>query len=139
MRSRTEDLVTLREELDFIESYSFLIQTRFDTSINFTIEIPAELHRLMLPPLTLQMLVENAIKHTLITEKKPLHIRIKGGAAQTIEVINTFNEKPQSKLSGSGSGLENIRMRYSHFTPKKISVTQTQQEFKVIIPLLEAK
>lgn len=139
LRSRTEDLVTLREELDFIESYSFLIQTRFDTSINFTIEIPSELHRLMLPPLTLQMLVENAIKHTLITEKKPLHILIKGRADQTVEVINTFNEKPQSKLSASGSGLENIRMRYSHFTTKKISVTQTQQEFKVIIPLLETR
>lgn len=139
LRSRTEDLVTVREELDFIESYCFLIQTRFDTTISFTIEVPYMLHRLLLPPLTLQMLVENAIKHTLITEKKPLHIWITAGTEPFIEVTNTFNEKPQNKTDHSGSGLKNIQMRYSHFTTRKIAVTQTEHEFKVIIPLLEAQ
>jgi hypothetical protein len=137
LRSHTEDLVTMRTELDFIESYCFLIQTRFDQSIHFMISIPHAFYRLMLPPLTLQMLVENAIKHTLITEKKPLYIQITAGPDDTVEVTNTLNEKPPGTTTHSGSGLENIRMRYGYFTPKQIEVEKTEQTFKVTIPLIE--
>ena len=137
LRSRTEDLVTLREELDFIESYCFLIQTRFDESIRFTIDIPPPLKRLSLPPLTLQLLIENAIKHTLITEKKPLWIQVSSDSEDTIVVSNNLNEKLPGDARYSGNGLENIRKRYRHFTDKRIHVEKTHAEFKVTIPLIE--
>jgi len=140
LRSRTEDLVTLREELDFIESYCFLIQTRFEDSIRFHIDIPSNLHRFLLPPLTLQMLMENAIKHTLITEKKPLSVHIIAGHDHpSLVVSNTLNEKQNAMATTSGSGLENIRMRYRHFTSRDMEVEKTETEFKVTIPLIETE
>jgi LytS/YehU family sensor histidine kinase len=139
LRSRTEDLVTLREELDFIQSYCYLIQTRFDETIRFTFDISPPQKQLMLPPLTLQLLIENAIKHTLITEKKPLWIQIASDAEDTLVVSNNLNEKLPGDAKYSGNGLENIRMRYRHFTSKRIQVEKTHQEFKVTIPLIEAQ
>lgn len=135
LRSRTEDVIPLHEELDFIASYYFLLKTRFDELIQVTITIPASLHHLSLPPLTLQMLIENAIKHTLITEKKPLKIHVAANA-KTIIVTNTLNEK-RNTTPTSGSGLENIRRRYSHFTSEAVVVEKTETEFKVTLPLLE--
>lgn len=139
LRSRAEDLVTLREELDFIQSYCYLIQTRFDESIRFTFDISPPQKQLMLPPLTLQLLIENAIKHTLITEKKPLWIQIASEADNTLVVTNNLNEKLPGDAKYSGNGLENIRMRYRHFTSKRIQVEKTHHEFKVTIPLIEAQ
>jgi LytS/YehU family sensor histidine kinase len=137
LRSKSEDLITLGDELRFIESYCFLLQTRFDSSIRFTFSIDPALHARMIPPLTLQMLVENAIKHTLITEKKPLEIRISAVPVECIEVANSLHEKPDRDESKRGSGLENIRMRYRHFTARKVRVEKTDHEFRVTIPLLE--
>ncbi len=137
LRSRTEDLITLREELDFIESYCFLLKTRFEELINVTIAIPSSFHSFYLPPLTLQMLIENAIKHTLITEKRPLHIAVTMvGEEKSILISNTLNEKINT-VAASGSGLENIRLRYSHFTSADIVVEKTETEFRVMIPLIE--
>ncbi len=136
LRSRTEDLVSLKEELRFIESYCFLLKTRFDESIHFSISIPSDLNSKSLPPLTLQMLIENAIKHTLITEKKPLYIHITTHN-ETVIVSSSLNERPAGSIPPSGSGLENIRMRYRHFTEQPIEVLKTETEFKVIIPLIE--
>ncbi|GHN00580.1 hypothetical protein WSM22_20690 [Cytophagales bacterium WSM2-2] len=137
LRSKTEDLISLREELDFVESYCFLLQTRFEESIQFTIDIPASLHQLLMPPLTLQMLIENAIKHTAITEKKPLHVKIFSAREKTLTVSNNLNERLSPDGNHSGSGLENIRMRYGYFTSETIDVVKTMDDFSVTIPLLE--
>jgi len=136
LRSKSEDLITLREEMDFIESYSFLLQTRFGESIVFSTNVPASLYASMLPPLTIQMLVENAIKHNVITEKKPLQIAITGDT-EWITVSNTLNERGPDTESKRGSGLENIRMRYRHFTSKVLKIEKSATDFSVTIPLLE--
>lgn len=137
LRSKSEDLITLADELKFIESYCYLLQTRFGESIRFDVSIDSSLHNRMLPPLTLQMLIENAIKHSLVTEKKSLTIRIASIPVECLEVSNSLNEKPDARENKGGSGLENIRMRYRHFTNRNVRVDKTETEFRVTIPLLE--
>lgn len=137
LRTKAEDLVSLKDELSFIESYCFLLKTRFEQSIRFEIIIPDTTHRFLLPPLTLQMLIENAIKHTAITEKKPLHILVNMESDDSVSVSNTLNERKGSPEGSNGSGLNNIRMRYSHFSLREVAVLKTDTHFKVTVPLLE--
>ncbi|HWA34803.1 MAG TPA: histidine kinase [Cyclobacteriaceae bacterium] len=137
LRSKSEDLVSLGDELKFIEAYCFLLQTRFDHSIRFNISIDSSLHNRMLPPMTLQMLIENAIKHSAITETKPLEITVSSVPVDCLEVSNSLLERPGAEENKRGSGLENIRLRYQHFTPRKVRVEKTKTEFRVTVPLLE--
>lgn len=135
LRSKTEDLIPLKQELEFIDLYCFLIKTRFEESIQFHINIPRDKYNFMLPPLTVQLLIENAIKHTSITETKPLHITIATGTT-SLTVSNSLNERVREE-NAKGSGLENIRQRYSYFTAQPVLVEKTQDTFRVTIPLLE--
>lgn len=136
LRSKSEDLIPLSEELRFVESYCFLIETRFGQSIRISISIPEKLHSYFLPPLTLQMLVENAIKHNVVTEKKPLTISV-SGENQVLTVSNSLNEKKEPAGKKPGSGLENIKMRYRHYTKESLRIAKTESEFTVTIPLLQ--
>ncbi|MEM9053212.1 MAG: hypothetical protein AAGC47_14255 [Bacteroidota bacterium] len=89
-----------------------------------------------LPPLTLQLLLENAVKHNAATKTKPLAITIKRDEGNLI-VSNTFN--PRSTPPGeSGIGLKNIRERYSFMSDREVEVFQSQESFEVIVPLLKA-
>lgn len=135
LRSKTEDLITLRQELEFIDLYCFLIKTRFDESIQFHRNIPQAMYNFLLPPLTLQMLIENAIKHTMITEKRPLHVTLTTGE-NSLTVSNSLNERVREDDS-KGSGLENIRQRYRYFSTQPVHIEKTQESFSVTIPLLE--
>lgn len=136
LRSKSEDLISLQEEMDFIYSYCYLLETRFGDSIRFTLSIADGLKTRMIPPLTLQMLVENAIKHNVITERKPLTISIRS-MGETIVVTNSRNEPPHPVDTKPGTGIQNIRMRYQYFTDEPVRVSKTQTEFVVTIPLLE--
>jgi LytS/YehU family sensor histidine kinase len=138
LRTKSEDLITLGDELKFIESYCFLLETRFDSSIRFSFSIDTALHTRMLPPLTLQMLIENAIKHSMISEKRALDIKVSSVPVDCLEITNSlFSKGDDLGEPKPGSGLENIRMRYRHFTSRKVRVEKTKTEFKVTIPLLE--
>jgi hypothetical protein len=137
LRSKSEDLIRLGDELKFIEAYCFLLQTRFDNSIRFNIAIDPSLHNRMLPPMTLQMLIENAIKHSAITEKKPLEIKVASVPVDCVEVTNSLLARAGENENKPGSGLENIRLRYQHFTSRKVRIEKTATEFRVTIPLLE--
>ncbi|MBA3681535.1 MAG: sensor histidine kinase [Bacteroidetes bacterium] len=88
--NRNCELVTLDSELTFIQSYTYLIQIRFDKNISFDIDIPKDKMHLMLPPLSLQMLIENAIKHNEISNELPLKVSVKMNG-EMIEVQITCN------------------------------------------------
>lgn len=136
LRTKSDDLIPLSEELEFIGSYIYLIRTRFDDNIQFTVNLQQGQTQKMVPPLTLQMLVENAIKHNLILESMPLAIQLLQLDDDYLIVSNTLNENKQTS-DRKGSGLENIKNRYAHFTEKPVKVIKSNTHFEVHIPLLE--
>lgn len=134
--TKVEDLITLEEEMDFIKSYIFLIETRFEENIIFDTQIEDEAYYSMLPPLTIQLLIENAIKHNIVTEKRPLKITIKATPTE-LSIVNSLYEKPEDLKTKSGTGLKNIKERYSYFSDKKIIFEKTATEYRAILPLIE--
>jgi sensor histidine kinase YesM len=133
--NREKELVTLNEEMELMNAYLFLLKTRFRDSIRFQTDIPFALYEYELPPLVLQMLVENAIKHNVATLQKPLLIRIVAQDHGSIAVINNLQPRPDGAVS-TKVGLSNIRNRFKYFTNQPVEVSQTGGEFKVVLPLL---
>ncbi|MEM9858397.1 MAG: histidine kinase [Bacteroidota bacterium] len=139
LKSKDEDLISLEEELQFIESYIYLLKTRFEDNIRFHVEIKQEDKFKMIPPLTIQLLVENAIKHNIISEKKPLEVSIKSNDSNYLVVENSLFKKPEELREVGGSGLENIRKRYHYFSENRVEILEDDDSFKVNIPLLEVE
>ena len=133
--SKDKNTVTLEEEMKFVESYSYLIKARFRENVQIDNQISAEYHKYMVPPLTLQMLVENAIKHNIISKDKPLTIRIVSDNNEYLSIENNIQEKLTFEKS-TKVGLQNIINRYNFLTPKKIEILTKNQIFSVKIPLL---
>lgn len=138
LKTKDEDLINLQDELDFINAYIYLIKTRFEENVIFNISIEKSELLKMIPPLTIQLLVENAIKHNIISEKKPLKVSITA-IKDEIEVCNSLYERPDELTDATKSGLDNIRRRYAYFTDKIVEVTKTENEFRVTIPLIEVE
>jgi LytS/YehU family sensor histidine kinase len=136
LKRKSDDLIPLQDEIEFIESYIFLIRTRFDENIQFNMKLRPKSHARVLPPLSLQMLVENAIKHNMIQENKPLKIDIVQLEDDYLIVRNSLNPK-ENQENTVGSGLENIKNRYAHFTDQQVKIVRTTTEFEVHLPLLE--
>jgi LytS/YehU family sensor histidine kinase len=134
--TKVEDLVTLEEEMDFIHSYIYLIKTRFENNINFNIEIPEDSYYTMLPPLTVQLLIENAVKHNIISEDRPLNININVEGNHMI-IVNTLYEKPEDLKNKSGTGLKNLKDRYSYFCDEPIQFDRNAETYEVRVPLIE--
>jgi len=137
LRTKSDDLILLSEEVDFITSYVYLIKTRFEDNIRFSIELDGQQAKKVLPPLTLQMLIENAIKHNLISEGRPLEIRVYQPDEDTLVVSNTLYKKPDAPTGLTQSGIANIRKRYAHFTEREVQVAESATHFEVSIPLLQ--
>jgi len=136
LQSNVTEVIPLSKEMDFINAYIYLIKIRFEENIEISMQLDSESTSKMLPPLTLQMLVENAIKHNIITESKPLKIEISSNGSQWLIVKNNLNPKPTAK-NDSGSGLENIENRYAYFTNEKIKLKNDGDYFTVEVPLIE--
>lgn len=127
LKSKSDDLIPLGDEMRFIESYIYLIRTRFEENIRFNINVQS--YDKMIPPLTVQMLVENAIKHNIA----PLDISI----LEIGDYLIISNSIKRSHTESAGTGLSNIRKRYAHFTDKPVEVSEKDDLFTVRIPLLE--
>jgi len=137
--AKDEDLITLDEELKFMESYIFLIKTRFREDINFTIAVSDDFKHYMLPPLSIQMLVENAVKHNKITEQKPLTMEILSAESGYLIVKNNLNKQVLTDAESSGSGLNNLKGRYAPFSDQEVKVMEDGECFEVSIPLIAAE
>jgi sensor histidine kinase YesM len=131
-----KELVSLESEMNFIQSYNYLLKIRFDTNIAFVIDISEREKKLMLPPMALQMLVENTIKHNEVSSEQPLKVEIIA-SGETLLVRNNFQPRRNREVS-SETGLQNIRDRYQYFTDRKMLVLQTATHFEVQLPLLPA-
>lgn len=137
LQTRSSSLVSLKEELDFLESYRFLMSKRFGDNLSITVSVPETCKACLVMPFSLQLLVENAIKHNIISRKKPLTIRV-FVEENDLVVSNRLQKKTVSGPS-TRIGLENIRNRYRLITDRTIRISETVSEFSVRLPLIEKK
>ena len=137
LEMRDKQLIPLAEELAFLDAYVFLLQERFGDNLRVDIDIPAARREDRVVPLSLQMLFENAIKHNVISQDRPLTIRVFVEDGDHLVVTNKLQVRPQATPS-TGVGLENIRNRYAFFCDRPVVVTQTDEAFRVELPLLAA-
>ncbi|PNQ72186.1 histidine kinase [Hanstruepera neustonica] len=134
LEQKNKDLVTVDEELDFARTYMMLLKMRFEDSIVFDIPERASNPESKVVPLSLQLLLENAVKHNMVTTSKPLHIKIYEEDGDLI-VQNNFQPKQIVKKS-SGVGLSNIMQRYQLLTNRRVNINQQAKSFAVAIPML---
>ena len=133
LQSSDSDLVSLKEELKFLESYTYLIQTRYRDRFQIDIRIDAKYLKEKIPPLALQILVENAVKHNEISETNPLRVEVYY-IDDYIVVQNPI--QPRTTLSeNSGYGLQNLEKRYTLLKKNKISIQKKNDIFMVKLPL----
>ncbi|MGC3945044.1 MAG: histidine kinase [Chryseolinea sp.] len=130
------DTVTLQKELKFIQSYIYLIKIRHSENVDIRINIPEEYLQKLIPPITLQLLIENAIKHNIASEALPLKISIfiRDGK---LFVSNTLQRLPNAALTSSKVGLENIKARYRIVFGSEPLISQDDHEFSVSLPLAD--
>ena len=133
--SRDKELVSLSEELEFMHSYIYLLKTRFEDKLELKVELTAEPDDLIVP-MTLQMLVENAVKHNEVSEAFPLQILIRRNEFY-VEVENTLRTKKVGEDS-KNTGLKNIIQQYSYFTDSLVEVKKEDGKFLVRVPVLKA-
>lgn len=131
---RDKDTITLDEELRLLQTYFGLEQRRFGAAIELDLHVPPDLEKLRIVPLTLQLLVENALKHNVATLAEPLVITI-GASKAGLLVTNKVRPKVTPPRS-TGFGLDSILKRYAAFTDRPITVDQEDGLFRVRIPLI---
>lgn len=137
LEQKNKDLVTVDEELNFARTYVRLLKMRFEDSIVFEIPEKCSLPEAKIVPLSLQLLLENAVKHNVVTSARPLHLRVEEREGMLV-VTNNLQEKQVVKKS-SGVGLQNIKQRYAILTEREVVVHETSKEFSVCIPILTAQ
>lgn len=133
LEQREKEVITLKEELELADRYLFLQKQRFGDNLVVIRTIPDELMDSLIPPMTIQLLVENAIKHNIISRLKPLTIELYVSDNFLI-VSNTLQEKMQKEPS-TGVGLNNIVHRYLILFKKEVIVVKNENRFEVHLPL----
>jgi sensor histidine kinase YesM len=131
---KDEKSISLRDEIKVLEAYTFLMKTRFGNNFNIEVLIPEQDMDNQIVPYSLQLLVENAIKHNIVSADKPLWIKVYTVNGELL-VTNNLQKKKQEGES-TGIGLSNIRNRYMLLTNKLVAVTETEFSFSVSIPLI---
>ncbi len=135
LQNSHRDLISLQQELEFTEAYCYLLKVRYRQNLEVSIDIHPKTTHKMIPPLTLQMLVENAIKHNEISQEHPLRIHL-STQRDFLWVQNNLQIRQQPEVS-LHIGLNNITSRYSFFTDIAIEVDKSAEVFMVKLPLLK--
>ena len=134
LQNEADAIVPLKEELTFIQMYSDLLKVRFRDGFRLDTDIPEEYMEYRVVPCSIQMLVENAIKHNTVSEDNILHIRITSDG-DTVTVTNNINPK-LSTSDSTGIGLSNIRQQYMDLNGSSIGVSDSGGYYRVSIPLI---
>ena len=137
LEQKNKDLVSVEEELKFAKLYMLLINMRFEDSIEFILPKNLSNPEAKVVPLSLQLLLENAVKHNVVTPSKKLYISIEEKDGNLI-IKNNIQPKKVIKPS-TGVGLQNIKQRYQLLTNRAVSISKDESFFKVSIPLLTKK
>jgi len=138
LEHRKEELVPLKKEIEIVRLYAFLLESRFGENLQIEWSLDLEGQRKYLPPLTLQMLIENAIKHNVISKEMPLKLEIKLNGSQRLLVRNNLQRKNSFEPS-TQIGLDNIQKRYQYLSDHKVIISESRDHFSVELPLLDQK
>lgn len=136
LQSNEKQLVTLKEEMGFMDSYIYLVSLRFDTNLLVNVNINEEYSFFRLPPLTIQTLVENAIKHNEISREKPLIIGISTSETGRLAVWNNIQPKITEE-EGTGIGLTNLSKQFQLLRGEDIFISRNDNQFRVEVPLIK--
>jgi hypothetical protein len=134
LQNKEKETVSVGTELEFINHYIFLLKTIFDEDIEFNINLNDDVKTKEIVPVTLQILIENAIKHNIISVASPLRVSINANN-EYLMVQNTLNRKAQVE-SSNRQGLENIKGFYSYLSELPIQILETEHLYTVKIPLI---
>lgn len=133
LSSTKTNLVSLKEELNFIQSYTDLLQKRFGKKLKISINIPEEIYTSTIPPMSIQLLIENAIQHNIITLEAPLFINVYCDNGYVC-VKNNVLEKEE--IDSFGIGLMNLNNRYKLIANKDVYIEKQLDYFLVKLPIL---
>lgn len=132
---KEDELVPLQEEIQFVKNYVHLLETRFDGAFEVKFEIDPRSLGWGIVPVTLQVLIENAVKHNTMSKDEPLKISIFTSAEGQLTVSNNLQRRPMVHTSNK-IGLENMRSLYQYFSNKPINIFEVNNSFNVCLPLL---
>ncbi len=136
-KNREKEVILVDEEIESCEKYMFLQKSRFGNNLEWNVELNEHIKNMFIAPLTVQMLLENAIKHNIISKEKKLVITVGYDNNGFLFIENNLQKKMSE--SSTGIGLKNIFDRYEYFTTQKPRVEETSSSFKVFIPLVKTE
>ena len=139
LKSHEMELIELSEELGFIEAYLYLLKTRFESGISIKVNVPPSCLSSYIVPISIQMLVENTVKHNIVSRNKPLKIEITSSDGKSVTVRNNYQPKMVEEEESTKTGLRSIARRYEFLGYHSIKVHQTEEHFSVTIPLIGFK
>lgn len=130
-----QSVSSVEKELDFIRSYFFLQEIRYGSSLTYSINLPASIMNCFLPPLSFQIIIENAIKHNVVNESKPLHINIT--YEDDFIIISNIIQAKISRSNSTGIGLNNLQKRYALISDIQPDFYVEKNRFVAKLPLIE--
>ena len=133
LESRDKEVVPLAEEKKFIESFIFLLKTRFESNLDISLDLETD-EKEFIVPMSLQLLLENAVKHNEASKDRPLRIQVKRENG-FVEVCNDLQVKNVGDES-LGKGLYNLKQRYAFLSDKEVDVNSDSETFSVKLPIL---
>jgi two-component system LytT family sensor kinase len=137
LQNKEKELVSLRTEKEFVLNYISLLNTRFGNAIRVNIDLQKEAEEKFIVPVTLQILIENAVKHNGMSSETPLVITI-SNENEKLLVKNNLQKKINIE-SSNGQGLEDLKNLYGFLSENKIEIIETEKDFCIRLPLLEKK
>ncbi|GEM_PF-970511 len=136
LTQKEDFLIPVVEELDIMNKYAFLQKARFKGNLIINCNISEDIRsNYYVPPFCVQMLLENAIKHNIVSNKKPLTVNIFTQNDKFLVVENNLQEKRAA--NSTNLGLKNITDRYRHFSATDVGVEKTDRFFRVLLPLID--
>jgi LytS/YehU family sensor histidine kinase len=135
LKHKHNEVVSLYEEITFVQDYAFLINTRFNEQFSLNIDVPRSFLNSKIPPVSLQPLVENAVKHNEISGRHTLTVNIKT-EEQYLIISNNVKLKNIKSTETTHTGLANIRERYQHLSERQVEISKNEHQYVVKLPLL---
>ena len=136
INTKEQSTIPLSKELEFVKAYQFLLAVRFEDQVEVKIDLSDTLLKSKVPPMTIQLLIENAVKHNTISKEQKLEIEVVRRDAWLV-VKNNKTKKP-ARTPSFKIGLENIKKRYNLLHQKSIKVIDEQDEFQIHLPIVAA-